>query len=58
LHARNYRQLEKVDELPDFETLSSLWHIIMWNVLALLAFGAPFGYLKRVINVVCELLIV
>jgi hypothetical protein len=53
MNARNYRHLERADEVPDLPPLSSFWPVTLWNLLALVAFGTPFSYLKQIINVVC-----
>jgi hypothetical protein len=54
--ARNFRQMEKAEEAPELSSSTSLRSILIWRLVTLVALGAPFSYLKRVINVVRELL--
>lgn len=52
--AREVRDKQKMDEL-DLNLPSSIWWHIIWNILASLAFGVPYGMLKQILDVVCKI---
>jgi hypothetical protein len=50
--ARQFRHMEKADDVPEVQGFTSFRRALTWRLVATLTLGAPLSYMKRIINVV------
>jgi hypothetical protein len=54
LDARKIRDEDRCEKVAENLASQTIWAVAVWKSLAFLAFGTPFGYLERIIYVVCS----